>query len=42
MDDTTGAFNYSGLVANMEEKAGLFYGMHTSIDRLEPLCNIEV
>ncbi|KAJ5552632.1 hypothetical protein N7494_002010 [Penicillium frequentans] len=25
MDDTTGAFNYSGLVANMEEKAGMFY-----------------
>lgn len=27
MDSTTGAFNYSGLVANMEMKAGMFYGM---------------
>ncbi|KAJ5087747.1 hypothetical protein N7456_011363 [Penicillium angulare] len=25
MDSTTGAFNYSGLVANMEMKAGMFY-----------------
>lgn len=38
MDDTTGAFNYSGLVANMEEKAGMFYGMHVSFRRLETLC----
>ena len=26
MDPNTGAFNYSGLVANMEMKAGMFYG----------------
>jgi beta-glucosidase len=26
MNQTTGAFNSSGLVANMEEKAGSFYG----------------
>ncbi|KAJ5737540.1 uncharacterized protein N7483_002665 [Penicillium malachiteum] len=25
LNDTSGAFNYSGLVANMEEKAGMFY-----------------
>lgn len=27
MNQTTGAFNASGLVANMEEKAGSFYGI---------------
>lgn len=27
MNQTSGAFNLSGLVANMEEKAGMFYGM---------------
>jgi hypothetical protein len=26
MNQTSGAFNFSGLVANMEEKAGMFYG----------------
>ena len=26
MNQTSGAFNYSGLVANMEMKAGMFYG----------------
>lgn len=29
MNQTTGAFNSSGLVANMEEKAGSFYGKWT-------------
>lgn len=28
MDSTTGAFNYTGLVENMEMKAGAFYSMH--------------
>lgn len=27
MDTTTGAFNYTGLVENMDSKAGMFYGM---------------
>jgi beta-glucosidase len=27
MNQTSGAFNYTGLVANMEMKAGSFYGM---------------
>lgn len=27
MDPTSGAFNYTGLVENMETKAGMFYGM---------------
>lgn len=27
MNDTTGDFNYTGLVENMELKAGMFYGM---------------
>lgn len=27
MDSTSGAFNESGLVENMKEKAGSFYGM---------------
>lgn len=30
MNQTSGAFNYSGLVANMEMKAGSFYGMCVS------------
>jgi hypothetical protein len=28
MNSTTGEFNYTGLVANMEMKAGMFYGMN--------------
>jgi hypothetical protein len=27
MNSTSGEFNYTGLVANMEMKAGMFYGM---------------
>lgn len=40
MDDTTGAFNYSGLVTNMEEKAGMFYGTHDFFYRDETPLNI--
>lgn len=29
MDDETGAFNYTGLVDNMNLKAGSFYGIYT-------------
>lgn len=29
MDSTTGAFNYTGLVENMEMKAGAFYSMNS-------------
>jgi hypothetical protein len=40
MNQTTGAFNSSGLIANMEEKAGSFYGKGTLLgsylDRLIP------
>lgn len=32
MNQDTGAFNYSGLEANMAEKAGMFYGM----DQFQP------
>lgn len=30
MNQTSGEFNYTGLVANMELKAGMFYGMNSS------------
>lgn len=30
MNQTSGEFNYTGLVANMEMKAGSFYGMISS------------
>jgi hypothetical protein len=31
MNSTSGEFNYTGLVANMEMKAGSFYGMHLQL-----------
>lgn len=37
MNDTTGAFNASGLVANMAEKAGMFYGMHAWQTSADPV-----
>lgn len=34
MNDTTGDFNYTGLVENMELKAGMFYGMTLELKAL--------
>lgn len=30
MNTTSGTFNYSGLVENMEMKAGMFYGTYAA------------
>jgi hypothetical protein len=37
MNQTSGEFNYTGLVTNMELKAGSFYGMKSLIELLDPL-----
>lgn len=31
MNETTGAFNYTGLVENMAQRSGMFYGMKSSV-----------
>lgn len=36
MNLTTGAFNYSGLVENMETKAGMFFGRNKPFSEYKP------